>query len=497
MKLFSDTKRITRMTAAFLLTIVLLFSLAACGSPAADPNAGLYEAVSAEMGGITVNVRDVFEDGFSLELKNGGKAVFHYEGKSYSMKWSLDGDVFHAEGGGAVLDGTLSYGELQLENVLDSGLQILLVCEELTPQMLDGPGEIAEPENTGSESASVDYSGSAAEPEALPSEPVMAAFATLPVYDAKQTMAMSNWLHRGYCLIEDDMFYGRYFLQKAQHAPLVSLELRREGSTVKGGKWIVLDDSCWPNYMNKKGNTLFYLKCETGGNNCLSVARVNTDGSDLRVLYEGECFYLSLAGDRLYFTDADYRLLSIDLEGGDLQTVLSKEVYYPYLLNEDWVLYQDDADNESLHLYNIPGAVDIPLNVERSYDPILSGSLLFYTTVIEETHYLCRIDLASYEEVFDEAQGCHVPVFTPERSERPFDDSYLLDGTSIIDYITLTEMPMENWKEMESGKDNSRYIRFLSEDLMIVDVLGNSGGVKAIQFIDRATGTSSAIHWLH
>lgn len=118
---------------ALILMLAMLLALTGCGERGEpDPNAGLYEAQSAQMYGLSIQISDVFEDGFSLELKNGGKAVFHYDSKDYNLKWTLDGDVFHAEGGGAALDGTLSNGVMQLQNVLDSGMEITLVCPELT-----------------------------------------------------------------------------------------------------------------------------------------------------------------------------------------------------------------------------------------------------------------------------------------------------------------------------------------------------------------------------
>ena len=73
-----------------------------------------------------IDLAELFGDDFSIELKNGGKAAFNYDGESYNMKWTLDGTTFHASGGGAELDGTLSDGTMILENVLDSGVNITL-----------------------------------------------------------------------------------------------------------------------------------------------------------------------------------------------------------------------------------------------------------------------------------------------------------------------------------------------------------------------------------
>ena len=110
-KLKNEGKRVMKRIISLLLLLALVFALAACGDYA----------------GLSISIDSVFPDGFSLELKNGGKATFHFEGKDYGMKWTLDGTTFHAEGGGAELDGTLSDGVMNLINVLDSGVNINLV----------------------------------------------------------------------------------------------------------------------------------------------------------------------------------------------------------------------------------------------------------------------------------------------------------------------------------------------------------------------------------
>lgn len=122
---------------SMLLVFAMVFAFAACGKsgepiPAAAPEAGLYKASSAEMSGYELNVEEVIGD-FSLNLLDGGKAVFHYAGHDYDMKWSCEEGAFHAEGGGAELNGTIADGVMVLEDILGSGINITLICEELLP----------------------------------------------------------------------------------------------------------------------------------------------------------------------------------------------------------------------------------------------------------------------------------------------------------------------------------------------------------------------------
>ncbi len=119
-------KNVTKKLICFLLLVVLTTALCACGSSEPDPNAGVYKGTSAEMAGISVDLAEVFGDDFSIELVNKSKAKFNYDGESYNLKWTLDGTTFHAAGGGAELNGTLSDGVMVLENLLDSGINITL-----------------------------------------------------------------------------------------------------------------------------------------------------------------------------------------------------------------------------------------------------------------------------------------------------------------------------------------------------------------------------------
>lgn len=112
---------------AVLLTAALVLSLAACGgSSKPDPNEGVYKATSGEYGGISISIDKVFDGGFTLQLKSGGRAVLTTGGEDYNLKWSLDGKDFTLTASDSEYTGTLADGVLTLRNVLDSGVNMTL-----------------------------------------------------------------------------------------------------------------------------------------------------------------------------------------------------------------------------------------------------------------------------------------------------------------------------------------------------------------------------------
>ena len=102
---------------ACLLAVLLLALALGCssGDDKNDPNLGVYTAKTAEYSGITLNVDQFFEKGFTIELKSGGKCKLTADGESASGKWTLDGAKFHVEGGGISCDGTLENGVMSID----------------------------------------------------------------------------------------------------------------------------------------------------------------------------------------------------------------------------------------------------------------------------------------------------------------------------------------------------------------------------------------------
>lgn len=116
---------------AVILAIVLI-SVLGGGSKTTvsdDPNVGVYNATTAEMMGMEIELSDLWEKGFSIELKDKGKCSMNIDGSKGNGKWTLDGSTFHVEGGGIDCDGTLSGGKMVLENVLGMGVTLTFEME--------------------------------------------------------------------------------------------------------------------------------------------------------------------------------------------------------------------------------------------------------------------------------------------------------------------------------------------------------------------------------
>ena len=110
-----------------ILAIVLIAVFAGKGgnAPAStDPNLGVYNATTAEMWGVEMEVSDFWEKGFSIELKDKGKCAMEVDGAKSNGKWTLEDGAFHVKGGGVDCDGTLANGVMTLENVLGMGITL-------------------------------------------------------------------------------------------------------------------------------------------------------------------------------------------------------------------------------------------------------------------------------------------------------------------------------------------------------------------------------------
>ena len=94
---------------AFLLTLAMVLSLAACGEKD-HPNAGVYNAVSCTALGLSLDCA-----GDWMELKGNGKGKVCLMGEEYNCSWTLEGENFTMKNHGDEFSGTLHNGIITLD----------------------------------------------------------------------------------------------------------------------------------------------------------------------------------------------------------------------------------------------------------------------------------------------------------------------------------------------------------------------------------------------
>ena len=295
-----------------------------------------------------------------------------------------------------------------------------------------------------------------------------------PDFDAKQTAAMSNFMSYGYYLIEDDVLYGLTHSETLSGS-LGAMPFHMKGDFPEFEETIILDGKGYANYICKDGDTLYYIR------NFEAVCKVNIDGSGAEVLYEGVCDYLQIHEGRLYFADENYNFVSTDMNGGDFTTVVDKEIYYPYFICSDWMIFQDDADDESLHLYNITHGTELNITYVPSYNPILDGHYLYYADMVDDQYFLCRIDMSDPE------------TFLFEGSDLPLRESSFMIDDKFVYTTNGISIEKENWQKLTDDSDVTEEIYVcVSEGYTVYHEFDSDGliGRKGLMSKEKFGGNS-------
>ena len=295
-----------------------------------------------------------------------------------------------------------------------------------------------------------------------------------PDFDAEQTSAMSNFMAYGYYLVEDDVLYGLTHSESSSGS-FGAMSFHMKGDFPEFEETRILDGEGFATYICKDGDVLYYIR------NFEEICCIGTDGSGAKVLYEGACDYLQIHEGRLYFADENYNFVSTDMNGENLVTVVDKEIYYPYFICSDWMIFQDDADDESLHLYNTTHGTELNITYVPSYSPIMDGQYLYYTDVADGQYFLCRIDMSDPQ------------TFRFEGSELPLREPGFMIDDKFIYTTNGCGIEKENWKELADDKDVTEEIyMYVSEDYTVHHEFDSEGliGGKYLMSKEKFGGTA-------
>ena len=120
-----------------------------------------------------------------------------------------------------------------------------------------------------------------------------------------------------------------------------------------------------------------------------------------KLIYEGNCSYLTIDDEALYFKDANKNgnILKYDLKTNEVSIIIEVDAYYLFI-EDDYLYYQNDSDHESIYQYNIKTKETKKLNDEASYNIQIVDDYLYFSTQSN----IQKIDLKTNEvsEVLNE-----------------------------------------------------------------------------------------------
>ena len=265
----------------------------------------------------------------------------------------------------------------------------------------------------------------------------------------EEVIGMSNLMVCGESIVVDDMLYGSFGGNTWDDGTFSMGKVKKDGV----GDRAVIAGGVRANNLTEHEGYIY----GTLGN--AEIIKVEAGDSKYETVYKGACDYVQVYGDRIYFTDENYTLCSVDMNGKDKKTVIDKkEMYYVYILPNDMVLYQDDPDGESIHMYDLKAAKDYKLTNVVSHNPIICGDHLYFTEMISDVEYeFCRLDL--YSGKLEKAPG------TMDNSEFFIENGKIIFGTGGYPALAL-----EDWDKLSETNTMG----------LVLEVRSSNGEVKIL-----------------
>ena len=205
--------------------------------------------------------------------------------------------------------------------------------------------------------------------------------------DDDEVYAMSNAMMGGSCIETDGILYGDYGGEKWGQGSFTA-------ARIKDGN---LEDHTILAKDAKVSNLSVYDGDIYGIFDFNKIIKVEGGKTEVTTLYEGICDYMQVTENGIYFTDENNQYCKVDLKGQNKEIVMQKKVFYPYQVSSKFLIYQDDADGETLHVYNMENGNDTKISDVLSYEPMLCGDYLYFYTPASEADmvYMCRVNMYS------------------------------------------------------------------------------------------------------
>ena len=301
-------------------------------------------------------------------------------------------------------------------------------------------------------------------------------------FSEEDTCKMSNYMLFGRYYFKDDEMIGMAYDKSGTLPNLVRSRITLEGKTPKQEAFTVLDRHVNANFLTDYKGAIYYIRIDRDKDRA-NIAKLDLDDNQVSIIGPEmhEMAYLQFHGERLWFTGDDHRLYSCASDGNDCLLELDRKIYDPYFLNEEWLLFQDEADGETLHLMCLTDGTDIRITDSRSFNPIVDGHVLFFTSIPDDggKAYLSWIDLSS---PIREGDDC----FMIKRSSLPMSKSFAVYN-HILYGENLTQISTADWKKMTNDAwktVRNRYF-YLGDQYIIYGEIYSEHGTVLLLYIEN------------
>lgn len=286
-------------------------------------------------------------------------------------------------------------------------------------------------------------------------------------FTSKDRTALCNFMQDGHYLIEDRTILGKFFEKNKAgfgYGKISDSDGKLNVSDIK-----FFEKKGQAKFVVKEGSTIYYLWAPADGST-ESIKHVDIETGKVQVLREGDADYFQLRFGKLYFTNENHRFCRMDLNGKNEEVVLDKEVYMPYVIDNGWLVYQNDGDGETLHMTYMGSDYDITLSRERTYAWTIDGRNLFYTSTGEkedELKHRCKLHKINLLDIKSIESASTLPV---ESANKYMGDSFEINASDVFGGDG-SHMEIDSWKNYSNNlykaENQENYLMYLSEEYMI------------------------------
>ena len=226
-----------------------------------------------------------------------------------------------------------------------------------------------------------------------------------------------------YVFIEQNWVYGINW--KSNGNPIFVKE-RSEG-----GDYTILDKNGAPENAFIKDAYIYYALSD-------GIYKIRTSGHDRECIIETKDASIQVVDDYIYYSPDTYaseeeidktvaHLYRCKLDGSENTEIIDRPTFCWYVF-ENAILYQDDRDNESIHILNLVTNEDIKLNDETSYNPTFDGEYIYYVRNKNDknTIWKMRLDGTENQEVAEYHCTDEVTIYNNKLYFSYEDDDYRL-----------------------------------------------------------------------